>query len=69
MLSEHPGDEPVYLSVGQTTLRLPSQFNVDSMRGLVGELVTLLGPGAVISAPDAQTPTASQSADQRLVSV
>jgi hypothetical protein len=69
MLSEHPGDEPVYLCVGQTTLRLPSQFNVDSMKGLVGELVTLLGPGAVVGAPDAQAGVASQAADQRLVSV
>ena len=28
-------------------LRLPSEFNVDSRRGLVGELRVLLGPNAV----------------------
>ncbi|MGD0320526.1 MAG: DNA polymerase III subunit alpha [Acidimicrobiales bacterium] len=44
---EHQGAEPVFLEVGQTTLRLPSAFNVDSRRGLVGELRALLGPNAI----------------------
>jgi DNA polymerase-3 subunit alpha len=49
LLSEHPGDEPVYLHVGQTVLRLPAQFNVDSRRGLLGELRVLLGPRAIVA--------------------
>jgi len=49
VLGEHPGDQPVHLHVGDTTLRLPSEFNVDSRRGLVGELRVLLGPNAIVS--------------------
>ncbi|HTZ07431.1 MAG TPA: DNA polymerase III subunit alpha [Acidimicrobiales bacterium] len=49
LLSEHPGDEPVYLHVGQTVLRLPPEFNVDSRRGLLGELRVLLGPSAIVA--------------------
>ncbi len=47
LLAEHPGDSPVLLSVGEKLLRLPPGFNVDSRRGLVGELRVLLGPNAV----------------------
>jgi DNA polymerase-3 subunit alpha len=47
LLSEHPGDSPVFLHVGDKVLRLPSEFNVDSRRGLVGELRVLLGPNAI----------------------
>ena len=47
LLSEHPGDSPVFLHVGEKVLRLPSEFNVDSRRGLVGELRVLLGPNAI----------------------
>ncbi len=47
LLSEHPGDSPVFLHVGEKVLRLPSEFNVDSSRGLVGELRVLLGPRAI----------------------
>ena len=47
LLVEHPGDEPVFLHVGQQTLRLPPEFNVDSRRGLLGELRVLLGPQAI----------------------
>jgi hypothetical protein len=35
--------------VGQTVLRLPSEFNVNSRRGLLGELRVLLGPGAIVA--------------------
>jgi DNA polymerase-3 subunit alpha len=49
LFTEHQGDEPVYLEVGQTTLRLPSAFNVDSRRGLIGELRALLGPRAIVA--------------------
>jgi DNA polymerase-3 subunit alpha len=45
---EHPGSEPVLLCVGQTTLRLPPAFNVDSRRGLIGELRALLGPNSIV---------------------
>jgi hypothetical protein len=48
LLTEHPGDSPVFLHVGQKVLRLPSEFNVDSRRGLVGELRVLLGPNAIL---------------------
>ena len=44
---EHPGNEPVLLHVGDTTLRLPDGFRVDSRRGLVGELRALLGANAI----------------------
>jgi hypothetical protein len=47
LLSEHPGDSPVFLHVGDKVLRLPSEFNVDSRRGLMGELRVLLGPNAI----------------------
>jgi DNA polymerase-3 subunit alpha len=47
LLKEHPGDSPVYLHVGEKVLRLPPDFNVDSRRGLVGELRVLLGPNAI----------------------
>jgi DNA polymerase III subunit alpha len=47
LLGEHPGDSPVFLHVGEKVLRLPPEFNVDSRRGLVGELRVLLGPNAI----------------------
>ncbi|MGH9079660.1 MAG: OB-fold nucleic acid binding domain-containing protein, partial [Acidimicrobiales bacterium] len=49
LLREHPGDCPVFLHVGDTVLRLPPEFNVDSRRGLIGELRVLLGPNAIQS--------------------
>jgi DNA polymerase-3 subunit alpha len=49
LLAEHPGDSPVFLHVGEKVLRLPPEFNVDSRRGLVGELRVLLGPNAIQS--------------------
>ncbi len=48
LLGEHPGDEPVFVQVGDTTLRLPGEFRVDSRRGLVGELRVLLGSQAIL---------------------
>jgi DNA polymerase-3 subunit alpha len=47
LLAEHPGDSPVFLHVGDKVLRLPSEFNVDSTRGLMGELRVLLGPDVI----------------------
>ncbi|HEX3980925.1 MAG TPA: OB-fold nucleic acid binding domain-containing protein, partial [Acidimicrobiales bacterium] len=49
LLKEHPGDSPVLLHVGEKVLRLPTEFNVDSRRGLVGELRVLLGPNAILA--------------------
>jgi DNA polymerase-3 subunit alpha len=49
LLKEHPGDSPVLLHVGEKVLRLPAEFNVDSRRGLVGELRVLLGPNAILA--------------------
>jgi DNA polymerase-3 subunit alpha len=49
LLKEHPGDSPVLLHVGEKVLRLPAEFNVDSRRGLVGELRVLLGPNAIVA--------------------
>ncbi len=47
LLAEHPGDSPVFLHVGEKVLRLPPECNVDSTRGLIGELRVLLGPNAI----------------------
>jgi DNA polymerase-3 subunit alpha len=47
LLIEHPGDAAVLLHIGEKVLRLPPEFNVDSRRGLVGELRVLLGPNAI----------------------
>jgi DNA polymerase-3 subunit alpha len=47
LLVEHPGDEPVFLHVGESVLRLSAEFNVNSRRGLLGELRVLLGPNAI----------------------
>ena len=49
LLSEHPGGSPVMLHVGDKVLKLPAEFNVDSHRGLVGELRVLLGPKAILA--------------------
>jgi DNA polymerase-3 subunit alpha len=49
LLSEHPGNSPVFLHVGQKVIRLPSDFRVDSRRGLIGELRVLLGPNSILS--------------------
>ncbi|HEY5252108.1 MAG TPA: OB-fold nucleic acid binding domain-containing protein, partial [Acidimicrobiales bacterium] len=46
-LRENPGDEPVFLHVGETVLRLSGEFNVNSRRGLAAELRVLLGPNAI----------------------
>ena len=47
LLTEHPGDSPVFLHVGEKVIRLPSEFRVDARKGLVGELRVLLGPNAI----------------------
>ena len=47
LLREHPGHSPVVVDIGTKAFHLSSEFNVDSSRGLMGELRVLLGPNAV----------------------
>jgi DNA polymerase-3 subunit alpha len=58
LLVEHPGEAAVLLHIGEKVLRLPPEFNVDSRRGLVGELRVLLGPNAIqtCTAADGRSP-------------
>jgi DNA polymerase III subunit alpha len=50
LLSEHPGESPVFLHLGdQKVLRLPDHFCVDASTGLAGELRVLLGADAVVN--------------------
>ncbi len=49
MLVDHPGDSPVYLHVGNKTIRLSSDFNVDTTNGLMGELRVLLGADCFVA--------------------
>ena len=44
LLSDHPGDAPVFLHVGAKVIRLAGSFNVDARNGLLAELRVLLGP-------------------------
>jgi DNA polymerase-3 subunit alpha len=43
LLARHPGDSPVFLRVGDKTLRVPEAFTVDTRNGLCAELRVLLG--------------------------
>jgi DNA polymerase-3 subunit alpha len=47
LLTQHPGDSDVIIELGQTQVKLPEEFAVDSRTGLVAELRILLGPDAV----------------------
>ncbi len=47
LLSEHPGPSPVLLHVGAKSVRLASQWSVDTTRGLLAELRVLLGPACL----------------------
>jgi DNA polymerase-3 subunit alpha len=49
VLTEHPGDSPVFLHLGERqVLRLPETFNVHTGNGLMGELRVLLGASAIV---------------------
>ncbi|MDQ3681025.1 MAG: DNA polymerase III subunit alpha [Actinomycetota bacterium] len=48
VLSEHPGDSAVLLSVGSKVIRLPDEFAVDVSNGLHAELKALLGAGCLV---------------------
>jgi len=47
MLLAHPGDSPVFVTVGSQTLRLADEFRVDETNGLRGELLETFGPAAL----------------------
>jgi intein/homing endonuclease len=50
VLSEHPGESPVFLHLGERqVLRLPEPWRVDASNGLLGQISTVLGPGAVVT--------------------
>ena len=50
VLAEHPGESPVFLHLGERqVLRLEDQWRVDSSNGLLGQISTVLGPGAVVA--------------------
>jgi DNA polymerase-3 subunit alpha len=52
LLSEHPGPSPVLLHVGAKSIRLASQWSVDTTRGLLAELRVLLGPTCLRGGPE-----------------
>jgi DNA polymerase-3 subunit alpha len=47
LLSDHPGQSPVFLHVGSKTIRLADDFNVEARNGLLAELRVLLGPTCI----------------------
>ena len=49
LLREPPGDVPVHVHLGQTVLRLPDDFRVDSRNGLYAELRVLLGANGLVT--------------------
>jgi DNA polymerase-3 subunit alpha len=49
VLVGHPGDSPVFVRTGKTTLRLAAEFNVDSRNGLCAELRELLGAECLLA--------------------
>ena len=48
LLSSHPGDSQVLLSLGSQTVQLPDEYRVDAANGLAGELRVLLGPDSIL---------------------
>ncbi len=49
VLSDHPGDSPVLVHLGERqVLRLPADWQVDPAPGLLAELRAMFGPSAVI---------------------
>jgi DNA polymerase-3 subunit alpha len=49
LLREHPGNQPVFVHLDSTILRLPDEFRVDAGNGLVAELRELLGPNGLVA--------------------
>jgi DNA polymerase-3 subunit alpha len=50
LLLAHPGPSPVFVTIGEQTVRLSPEFNVDDTNGLRGELLAVFGP-EVLKAP------------------
>jgi DNA polymerase-3 subunit alpha len=48
LLTEHPGDTPVFIHLDRHVLRLPDEFRVDSRNGLFAELRVLLGANGLV---------------------
>ena len=69
VLESHPGSVPVLLHVGAKVLRLPPELGVEVRNGLLGELVELFGPAAILpeGQPDS-TPEAGGWAERAAVS-
>ena len=50
LLAAHPGDSEVFLHLGdRQVLRLPDDYSVDPVSGLVGEIRVLLGADSVFA--------------------
>jgi DNA polymerase-3 subunit alpha len=47
ILQLHPGPSPVLIELGEQTVRLSPEFNVDETNGLRGELLAAFGPECV----------------------
>ncbi len=47
LVSDHPGECPVHLRLGEKVIRLPAEFNVDSRGGFVGACKELFGAQSV----------------------
>lgn len=50
VFAEHPGESPVFLHLGERqVLRLSEHWRVNANNGLLGQISTVLGPGAVVA--------------------
>ena len=47
ILQLHPGPSPVHIALGEQTVRLSPEFNVDSTNGLQGEILAAFGAGVI----------------------
>ncbi len=50
LLSEHPGEAPVRLHIGEEVYQLPPEFNTNDRGGVIGELRALFGANAIFDA-------------------
>jgi DNA polymerase III subunit alpha len=48
LISEHPGESPVFLHVGKQVVRLPDKDCVEAASGFLGEVRVLLGGGCLL---------------------
>jgi DNA polymerase-3 subunit alpha len=48
LISEHPGESPVFLHVGQQVVQLPDRDCVDATHGFVGEVRVLFGADCLL---------------------